>query len=346
MSDERNPSPKYYQLSAEDYFFSSDEGVNQSASQQAGHILYNQSTRQWYPQWIKYMALALVCTGAFLVIVQSGDLLSTDFTKSWLSILSNESTDETADISSVDSLLSSTGQRPNIVFILADDMGYNSLQKEVTPFLVSMRDNGVKLTRYYSQELCTPSRASLMTGRLPLSLGLQHGSINVQTNGTLGIDETTIADVLKANGYTNYMYGKWNLGNASPRYLPTARGFHQYMGFLSAENDYWSKRAPSNSVFTDLLYSDTECYYMYDGVDLKHYSTNMYRERAIVTIDNHDFDKSPMFLFMSFQAPHAPFADLAGVFENGIPKQYVNDDLYNFINSTYAVRTEELIDLV
>ena len=157
------------------------------------------------------------------------------------------------------------------------------------------------------------------TGRYPLSVGLQHGSITVKTNGSLNLDETTIADVLKANGYTNYMYGKWNLGNASPRELPTARGFHQYLGFLASEQDYWSKHTPSFQEFKDFLYADTECYYMYDGDDLNHYSTNLYREKAIETIDNHDFDASPMFMYLSMQAPHAPFADLEGVFPNGIP---------------------------
>jgi len=110
-------------------------------------------------------------------------------------------------------------KHPNVVFILADDMGYNSLRPDITPFLARLRDGGVSLTNYYTQELCTPARASLLTGRYPLSVGLQHGSINVKTNGTLPLDETTVADVLKASGYTNYMLGKWNLGNASPRYV-------------------------------------------------------------------------------------------------------------------------------
>ena len=212
-----------------------------------------------------------------------------------------------------------TIEHSNVIFILADDMGYNSLRSDITPFLVSIRDQGITLTKYYSQELCTPARASLLTGRYPLSVGLQHGSISVKTNGSLNLEETTIADVLKANGYTNYMYGKWNLGNASPRELPTARGFHQYLGFLASEQDYWSKHTPSFQEFKDFLYADTECYYMYDGEDLNHYSTNLYREKAIQTIETHDFDASPMFMYLSMQAPHAPFADLEGVFPNGIP---------------------------
>ena len=116
-------------------------------------------------------------------------------------------------------------KHPNVVFILADDMGYNSLRPDITPFLARLRDGGVSLTNYYTQELCTPARASLLTGRYPLSVGLQHGSINVKTNGTLPLDETTVADVLKASGYTNYMLGKWNLGNASPRYVFPALWF-------------------------------------------------------------------------------------------------------------------------
>jgi arylsulfatase A-like enzyme len=170
---------------------------------------------------------------------------------------------------------------------------------------------------------------------------LQHGTITVKTNGTLNLDETTIADVLKENGYTNYMYGKWNLGNASPRELPTARGFHQFVGFLASEQDYWSKHTPSYQEFRDFLYADTECYYMYDGDDLNHYSTNLYREKAIATIQQHDFDSSPMFMYLSMQAPHAPFADLDGTFPDGIPKSYVDPVLFDYINSTMVGQTQK-----
>ena len=106
---------------------------------------------------------------------------------------------------------------PNVIFVLADDMGYHSLSTDLTPFLMSMRANGVILGKYYSQEVCTPARASFLTGRYPISLGWQKNEATAFETGGLGLEETTLAEVLKTNGYSTYMFGKWNMGNSSPR---------------------------------------------------------------------------------------------------------------------------------
>ena len=118
--------------------------------------------------------------------------------------------------------LSSTEMNaPNLVFILADDLGYNSLSQEVSPFLSTLKGNSINLSNYYAQEVCTPSRMSLLTGRYPLTLGWQYGAQEASETGGLPLDETTIAEVLQLQGYTTFMMGKWNAGNSSPRYLPT-----------------------------------------------------------------------------------------------------------------------------
>ena len=109
---------------------------------------------------------------------------------------------------------------PNVVFILADDLGYHSLNVDVSPFLMQMRGNGVILGKYYSQEVCTPARAALLTGRYPISVGWQKNEASVIETGGLGLAETTLAEVLKSKGYTTFMFGKWNLGNSSPRCVP------------------------------------------------------------------------------------------------------------------------------
>ena len=234
-------------------------------------------------------------------------------------------------------------EKPNIIFILADDLGYNSLNEDVAPFLSSMREQGVNIPMYYSQELCTPARAALLTGRYPLSLGMQFGAVSESTDAALNLEETTIAEVLQGNGYTTYMFGKWHLGNASPRHLPTARGFDYYMGFLAGQTDYWSKRCPEHPNTKDFLFSTSECYYMYDDEDLNHYSTFLYRDKAVGVINNHDFASSPMFMYMSFQAVHDPWTDLDGSgnpgvkFPNGIPQSYfsANTGVYDYIQSSY-----------
>jgi arylsulfatase A-like enzyme len=119
----------------------------------------------------------------------------------------------------------------------------------------------------------------MLTGRYPISLGWQKNEASAFETGGLGLEETTIADVLRTNGYSTYMFGKWNQGNSSPRYervdvrrterplmtpdiisvapppcprfvsyLPTARGFDSFVGFLNGDNYYFSKVPPKTSL--------------------------------------------------------------------------------------------------
>ena len=167
---------------------------------------------------------------------------------------------------------------------------------------------------------------------------MQFGAISVTSSAALNLTETTIAQVLSENGYTNYMFGKWHLGNASPRHIPTARGFDYFLGFLAGQNDYWTKHCPEHEGFRDFMYSTKECYYMYDADDVNRYSTFLYRDKAIEVINNHDYDTSSMFLYLSFQAAHDPWTDSGGQFVNGIPKNYFTDGItYVNITSTYKV---------
>jgi arylsulfatase A-like enzyme len=199
-----------------------------------------------------------------------------------------------------------TSSSPNIIFILADDMGYGSIDETVSPNLHNMRNNGISLDKYYTQETCTPSRGSLLTGRYPLTIGLQFYENSVQNSGGLSLNETLFPEVLKDNGYVTYMFGKWNLGNASPRFLPAARGFDYFLGFLDGFSNYWSKLVPDMTDYKDFLYSTLDCYYMYDGDDMEHYSTHLYQDKAVAAIKAHDFS-SPMFMYLAFQAVHDPF---------------------------------------
>ena len=222
---------------------------------------------------------------------------------------------------------------PNVVFILADDMGYGSLSSDVTPFMHGLSNKGVSLESYYSQETCTPARAALLTGRYPLSIGVQFYEQGVAKLGGLPDDETTLAELLQDEGYTTYMLGKWNLGNSSPNLLPTARGFDYYLGFLDAYNHYWSKSNPDYPDFTDFMYSDSSCYYQYDGDDMKTYSTTIFGNAAVSAITGHDYDKSSMFLYVSLQAARAPFDDENnGGLEDSYLEEIDAEDANSYIN--------------
>jgi len=189
--------------------------------------------------------------------------------------------------------------------------------------MISLRDEGIMLENYYSQESCTPARAALLTGRSPLSMGMQYYEQGAATNGGLPVDETTLASVLQSEGYTTYMLGKWNLGNAEESQLPTARGFNYYMGFLDGYNYYWTKRNPDFPDYTDFMFADDKCYYMYDAADKEMYSTTFFQNAAVAAIEGHDFDASPMFMYVAFQAARAPFEDTGYAY--GVDDSYLED---------------------
>ena len=258
-------------------------------------------------------------------------------------VLFNSVQDEPGRYSSTISSLKKkqTTSKPNIVFFLADDLGYNSLDKTITPWMHSMMKDGITLTSYYSMEVCTPSRAALLTGRHPLVMGWQYSQqVSNEDNG-VSLSETFLPEVLKDNGYTNYIFGKWNLGNQSPRYLPTARGFDYFVGYLNGYNNYWSKTDPSNSKYVDFMVSNTKCYYNYDADDLDTYSTMLYRDKAIEVIESHDYTAGPMFLYLAFQAVHSPFSDTNSAYPKAIPEEYLDADTYSYITDTYSGSSQQ-----
>jgi len=128
---------------------------------------------------------------------------------------------------------------------VADDLGWNSLGYNdddisfATPIMTKMAREGVILDNFYSQEVCSPARGSLLTGRYPLSIGMQYGMVAATAEWGMPLDEVTIAEVLQDNHYTTHMLGKWHLGYFSPLFLPTARGFDTWIGYANGENYYW-----------------------------------------------------------------------------------------------------------
>lgn len=224
----------------------------------------------------------------------------------------------------------STHTKPNFIIIIADDLSWNSVGYTssdiafATPHLSSLAKQGIIMDNFYAQEVCSPSRASLLTGRYPLSIGMQYGMISAIAEWGMPLDETTLPEVLKDNSYVTHMLGKWHLGYFSPVFLPTARGFDSWMGYSNGENYYWSKKSPDYDAHSDFIESNTTCYTPYTGSDKHNYSTIFYTNKAVNIIENHD-TSDPLFLYMAYQAVHDPFID-HGKFDNGIPDSYFDED--------------------
>jgi len=208
--------------------------------------------------------------------------------------------------------------RPNVVLIVADDLGYGDLgcfgsTTTKSPHLDALCQQGVRLTNFsVAWPACTPSRASLLTGRFPQRNGLydmiRNDSVNyghrfteeeyaVSPEMTLGMDlrEITIADLLQKSGYRCGMVGKWDGGRAK-RFLPLQRGFDSFYGFSNTGIDYWThERYGVPSMFRDNTRT-TE--------DRGKYATDLFRREALAFV-NKAPATDPLFLYLAFNAPHA-----------------------------------------
>src|SRR5947208_654912 len=124
--------------------------------------------------------------------------------------------------------LANGADKPNIVILLADDLGWEDVsyhKGEIkTPNLDKLANAGAKLEQFYVQPVCSPTRAALMTGRYPMRHGLQAGVVRPWAQYGLPLDERTLPQALKDAGYETAICGKWHLGHFRPEYLPTRRG--------------------------------------------------------------------------------------------------------------------------
>ena len=135
--------------------------------------------------------------------------------------------------------------KPNIVLILADDLGRHDCgfmggTEIKTPHMDRLAKAGTILDAFYVQPVCSPTRAALMTGRYPMRHGLQVGVVRPWADYGLPLQERTLASALTDAGYTTAIVGKWHLGHFQSDYLPTKRGFaHQY-GHYNGQIDYFA----------------------------------------------------------------------------------------------------------
>ena len=190
--------------------------------------------------------------------------------------------------------------QPNIVYIVADDLGWKDVGYHgsdiKTPNIDKLAENGARLEQFYAQPMCTPTRAALMTGRYPFRYGLQ--TLVIPSGYTYGLptDEWLLPQALKEAGYETAIIGKWHLGHADPKYWPRQRGFDYQYGPLIGEIDY----------FTHEQHGVVDWYLNNKLLKEPGYSTTLLGNAAVKLIQNHN-TAVPLYLYLTFNAPHAPY---------------------------------------
>ncbi|MCO6458085.1 MAG: arylsulfatase [Pirellulaceae bacterium] len=197
-------------------------------------------------------------------------------------------------------LAAETGRAPNIVVILADDLGYAdcgfSGGREIrTPHLDKLAAAGVVLESHYVQPVCSPTRAALMTGRYPIRYGLQVGVIRPWAQYGLPLEERTLAQALREAGYNTAIFGKWHLGSFDQAYWPNARGFDDAYGHLFGALDY----------FTHIRDGKLDWYRNGQPLEEEGYTTHLLAREAVRFVRQQTADK-PFFLYLPFNAVHTP----------------------------------------
>ena len=196
----------------------------------------------------------------------------------------------------------SASERPNVLYVVADDLGYSDLGcfgGEIdTPVLDSLAMNGIRLTQFYNTGRCCPSRAALLTGQYPHRVGLGHMTTNdlgqPGYRGVVSSEAQTIAEVLGAAGYRTFMSGKWHLGTDDP----TRHGFEEFYGTLVSAKRFFDAehliRLPATR--RARKYTDGEFY-----------ATDAVTDHALDFLKlSRETPEQPFFLYLAYNAPHFP----------------------------------------
>ncbi len=210
--------------------------------------------------------------------------------------------------------------KPNIILILADDMGYGDFGVfnngyVRTPTLDQLVRESLCLTQHYAgSPVCSPARAALLTGRYPIRTGA------ITPQETLGLDrlalhEVTLGDTFQAAGYATGLIGKWHNGALDPRYHPNARGFAEFVGFRGGWADYYQWRLDVNGSFRPT-----------DG----RYLTDVLSDEAVSFVRRHRDE--PFLLCVMYNAPHSPLQA-----PDAVVQPYLDMGLSPGVATTYAM---------
>lgn len=235
----------------------------------------------------------------------------------------------------------SSDRRPNVVIILADDMGYadiGAFGSEIkTPSMDSLADRGVRFTNFYTHASCSPTRSMLLSGVDTHVNGLGNMSEWTAPNqsgepgyeGYLNDRVATLPELLKEAGYHTYMVGKWHMGKA-PDKIPAARGFERDFSLLDGGGSYWD--------MTNITAATPKSTFTEDGRYLTklpkdYYATKTYTDKMIEFIESNRGDGKPFFAYVAHQAPHDPYH---------LPKEWRKRHIGEYDRGWDVVRQERL----
>ena len=195
-------------------------------------------------------------------------------------------------------------KKPNIVMIVADDLGWNDVgfhgSKQIpTPNIDRLATEGIILNNYYVLPICTPTRSAIMTGRYGIHTGMQTSTIFAPNAWAVGLNETFLPQHLKSLGYKTHAIGKWHLGFYAKEFTPTYRGFDSFYGYYEGKSDYWSHGNYETYWGLDLHDNMDPVYNQWGN-----YSTEMYTAETEARIRDHDTSE-PLFIYLAYQAVHS-----------------------------------------
>ena len=190
--------------------------------------------------------------------------------------------------------------RPNIVIVVADDLGWADVgfhgSPIETPNLDRLASEGMELSRFYTTPSCSPTRAALMTGRNAFRLGIAYATIMPWSNNGVHPEERFMPEAFRDAGYQTAMFGKWHLGHAQQTYHPNQRGFDHFYGHLHTEVGFYPPFASQGG--KDFQRNGV-------SVDDQGYETFLLVDEASRWLDARDRSR-PFFIYLPFLAPHTP----------------------------------------
>lgn len=220
-----------------------------------------------------------------------------------------------AVLSSVPALAQKDKDRPNIILIMADDLGYSDIGSyggEIsTPNLDRLAAEGVRFKEFYNNSICAPTRASLITGQYPHRAGIGYFDVDLGLpayQGFLNKQSLTFGEVLRNAGYSTLLSGKWHVGKDSLSW-PNQRGFDRFYGILAGASNYFNtyplplngREYPVELVEDNKrLYPEPDSYYFTDEVT----------SHAVKFLDDQNKTGKPFFLYVAYTAPHWPLQAL------------------------------------